>query len=60
MKYELLKLENGKFTTHLFNGDPECLLDEIDRLERNGGIVVKFTDERGQEYFKLIGGKPVV
>ena len=59
MKYELTMLENGKYSTHQYEGNPSGLEREIERLERNGGIVLKFVDETGGEYFKLIGGKAV-
>lgn len=59
MKYELTMMENGKFSTHSHEGNAQSLEREIERLERNGGIVLKFVDETGGEYFRLIGGKAV-
>lgn len=59
MKYELTLMENGKVPTHSHEGNSRSLEREIERLERNGGLVVKFTDEVGREYCKLIGGKAV-
>ena len=48
MKYELTLLENGKFSTHSHEGNARSLEREIERLEKNGGLVVKFTDEEGK------------
>lgn len=59
MKYELTLLENGKFSTHSHEGNAKSLECEIERLERNGGIVLKYVDETGGEHFRLIGGKAV-
>ena len=59
MKYVLTLMENGKFSTHSHEGNAKSLEREIERLERNGGIVLKFVDETGGEYFRLIGGKAV-
>ena len=59
MKYELTLMENGKFTDHSYEGDAKGLEQEIERLEKNGGIVVKFTDEEGREFFKMVMGRAV-
>lgn len=60
MKYTLTLMENGKFSTHSFEGNAKGLEKEIDRLEKKGGMVVKFTDETGREYFKMVMGKAVL
>lgn len=60
MKYSLELLCNGKYSNHSFEGTASELEDEIERLEdRTGGIVMGFTDEKGQEYRKIIMGRPV-
>lgn len=59
MKYTLNLMENGKFSDHSYEGDANGLGQEIDRLEKNGGLVVGFTDENGREYRKLVMGKAV-
>lgn len=59
MKYTLTLMENDKFSTHSYEGNASGLEKEIDRLEKNGGLVTKFTDERGQEYRKIVMGKAV-
>ena len=59
MKYELTLMENGKVSAHSHEGNARSLEREIERLEKNGGMVVKFTDETGREYFKVVMGKTV-
>lgn len=59
MKYVLTLMENGKITDHSYEGDAKGLEKEIERLEKNGGLVVKFTDEEGRTYFKMVMGKAV-
>lgn len=59
MKYELTLMENGKITEHSYEGDAKGLEKEIERLEKNGGLVVKFTDEEGRAYFKMVMGRAV-
>lgn len=59
MKYVLTLMENGKITDHGYEGDSKGLEREIERLEKNGGMVVKFTDETGGEYCKIVMGRAV-
>ena len=59
MKYELTLMENGKIIDHSYEGDAKGLEQEIERLEKNGGLVVKFTDEEGREFFKMVMGRAV-
>lgn len=56
MKYVLTLMENGKITDHDYEGNAEGLSREIEHLEKNGGMVVKFTDEAGGEYCKIVMG----
>lgn len=61
MKYELKILRNGNVITENFEGDAESLLEMIERMEcdPSGGFVTGIKDERGQEYVRIVAGKPV-